>query len=202
MGVVQLMRDMSFAGLRYMGGCVFVMVYTPRQGNKPVWDMRICAKVAEQHNKGVVTRREEFPRDGQNVVTWTLLKRLKQARRRDFLTTQPNEKVHSLGNKVFMFLPTSSNSSSGGKRSTHSPLLTKQISNRERGNQFLQRVANLKIFSLSASTSEVVKLRNEVTLYGLVCVVGMLIWSICPPWGNKQVCPLVIMIIFLYIPIN
>lgn len=32
-------------------------------GNKPEWDMRVWAAVVVQHNKGVVTRREEFPRD-------------------------------------------------------------------------------------------------------------------------------------------
>lgn len=28
-----------------------------REGNKPVREMRVCATVAEQHNKGVVTPR-------------------------------------------------------------------------------------------------------------------------------------------------
>lgn len=37
-------------------------------GNKPVGEMWVCATVAEQHNKGVVTwEREEFPRDRLNV---------------------------------------------------------------------------------------------------------------------------------------
>lgn len=65
MGVVQLMHDRLLQAPQefWPDTGSFVIKNMPRQGNKPVWDMRVYATVAEEHNKGVVTRGEEFPRD-------------------------------------------------------------------------------------------------------------------------------------------
>lgn len=45
------------------GSAVLLWWTCQDKGTSRCWDVRVCATEAEQHNKGVVTAREEFPRD-------------------------------------------------------------------------------------------------------------------------------------------
>lgn len=123
-------------------------------GNKPeIWGSVL--QVAKQHNKGVVTRREEFPRDKA-----VFLQIFPYQTTRKLFFKENKEKCHLFGYlKVFRHICLLSKYYVRTKINHTQSWLPKEVSKRERGHKVFTE--NTFIFSTFTALVHIIKLRND-----------------------------------------